>query len=159
MKNFEPQYKLVPCEPTDEMMRAMTDPFFPVNGDTRQAFGPAYRAMLEAAPEVSAEPIVWGVYFRRLGVDTWTEYGLYPTEDIAERTAMQIRHEPQRSVLVRPLYANQPAPQPASPDVAQKLAEAARVVVNANCSEVTPDQMEALEFALAAYEEQKGGAV
>ena len=43
-------WKLVPVEPTDEMMREMTDPFMAINGDNRTAFESAYRAMIAAAP-------------------------------------------------------------------------------------------------------------
>ena len=43
-------YAIVPVEPTEEMMRAMTDPFIPVNGNTRKAFYWAYPRMLAAAP-------------------------------------------------------------------------------------------------------------
>jgi len=44
-------WKLVPIEPTEEMLRAMTDPFIAINGDNRTAFESAYKAMLAAAPE------------------------------------------------------------------------------------------------------------
>lgn len=44
-------WKLVPIEPTEDMLRAMTDPFIAINGDNRKAFEIAYTAMLEAAPE------------------------------------------------------------------------------------------------------------
>ena len=44
-------YKLVPIEPTDEMMRAMTDPFIAINGSNRKAFFWAYPRMLEATPQ------------------------------------------------------------------------------------------------------------
>ena len=45
-------WKLVPIEPTEDMLRAMTDPFIAINGDNRKAFEIAYTAMLSAAPEV-----------------------------------------------------------------------------------------------------------
>ena len=44
-------WKLVPIEPTEDMLRAMTDPFIAINGDNRKAFEIAYTAMLSAAPE------------------------------------------------------------------------------------------------------------
>ena len=44
-------WKLVPIEPTEEMLRAMTDPFIAINGDNRTAFESAYKAMLAVAPE------------------------------------------------------------------------------------------------------------
>ena len=44
-----PGYVVVPVEPTQEMLRAMTDPFIAINGDNRAAFYQAYRTMLEAA--------------------------------------------------------------------------------------------------------------
>lgn len=43
-------WRLVPVEPTEAMLEAMTGPFIAVNGDNRKAFGSAYRAMLAAAP-------------------------------------------------------------------------------------------------------------
>ena len=46
-------WKLVPIEPTEDMLRAMTDPFIAINGDNRKAFEIAYTAMLavtEAKP-------------------------------------------------------------------------------------------------------------
>ena len=45
-------YRLIPIEPTEDMLRAMTDPFIAINGDNRKAFEIAYTAMLSAAPEV-----------------------------------------------------------------------------------------------------------
>ena len=52
-------YKLVPIEPTDEMMRAMTDPFIAINGSNRKAFFWAYPRMLEATPQPApaAQPL------------------------------------------------------------------------------------------------------
>lgn len=44
-------WKLVPIEPTEDMLRAMTDPFVAINGDNRKAFESAYTAMLAVAPE------------------------------------------------------------------------------------------------------------
>ena len=44
-------YALVPVEPTEEMMRELTDPFIAINGDNRTAFNAAYRAMLAAAAQ------------------------------------------------------------------------------------------------------------
>ena len=44
-------WKLVPIEPTEDMLRAMTDPFIAINGDNRKAFEIAYTAMLAAVPE------------------------------------------------------------------------------------------------------------
>lgn len=44
-------WKLVPIEPTEDMLRAMTDPFVAINGDNRKAFESAYTAMLAAAQE------------------------------------------------------------------------------------------------------------
>lgn len=46
-------WKLVPIEPTEDMLRAMTDPFIAINGDNRKAFESAYTAMLAAAPEAT----------------------------------------------------------------------------------------------------------
>ena len=43
-------WKLVPVEPTEEMMREMTDQFMAINGDNRTAFESAYRAMIATAP-------------------------------------------------------------------------------------------------------------
>ena len=43
-------YKLVPIEPTEEILRALTDPFVAINGDNRKAFAKAWAAMLAAAP-------------------------------------------------------------------------------------------------------------
>lgn len=45
-------YKIVPIEPTEDMLRAMTDPFVAINGDSRKAFESAYTAMLAAVPEI-----------------------------------------------------------------------------------------------------------
>lgn len=47
-------WKLVPIEPTEDMLRAMTDPFIAINGDNRKAFEIAYTAMLSAAPEAKS---------------------------------------------------------------------------------------------------------
>ena len=44
-------WKLVPIEPTEDMMEAMTDFFIAINGDCRKAFAQAYKAMLATAPE------------------------------------------------------------------------------------------------------------
>ena len=49
-------WKLVPIEPTEDMLRAMTDPFVAINGDNRKAFESAYTAMLAAAPKPEATP-------------------------------------------------------------------------------------------------------
>ena len=49
-------WKLMPIEPTEEMLRAMTDPFIAINGDNRTAFESAYKAMLAAAPKPEAKP-------------------------------------------------------------------------------------------------------
>lgn len=49
-------YRLIPIEPTEDMLRAMTDPFVAINGDNRKAFEIAYTAMLEAAPKPEAKP-------------------------------------------------------------------------------------------------------
>ena len=49
-------WKLVPIEPTEDMLRAMTDPFVAINGDNRKAFEIAYTAMLAAAPKPEATP-------------------------------------------------------------------------------------------------------
>ena len=49
-------WKLVPIEPTEAMLRAMTDPFVAINGDNRKAFESAYTAMLAAAPKPEATP-------------------------------------------------------------------------------------------------------
>ena len=48
-------WKLVPIEPTEDMLRAMTDPFVAINGDNRKAFESAYTAMLAAAPKPEGE--------------------------------------------------------------------------------------------------------
>ena len=48
-------WKLVPIEPTEEMFRAMTDPFIAINGDNRKAFESAYKAMLAAAPKMEEQ--------------------------------------------------------------------------------------------------------
>ncbi len=147
------QYKLVPVEPTEEMMRAMTDPFFPVNGDTRQAFGPAYRAMLAAAPEVSAEPVLWEV------LDGAVRYGAFYCKENADNfaSAQQRRfkgHGIASSFRVVPLYDHPLAPQTAAPDVAQKLAEAL-AVISENYSLLQYD-LEKARAALAAYEQEVG---
>ncbi len=48
--NVPAGYKLVPIEPTEEILRALTDPFIAINGDNRKAFAKAWAAMLAAAP-------------------------------------------------------------------------------------------------------------
>ena len=45
------QWRMVPVEPTDDMMRALVDPFIAINGGNRSAFIHAYAAMLAAAPQ------------------------------------------------------------------------------------------------------------
>ena len=49
-------WQLVPIEPTEDMLRAMTDPFVVINGDNRKAFESAYTAMLAAALKPEATP-------------------------------------------------------------------------------------------------------
>jgi hypothetical protein len=47
---------VVPVEPTEEMMRAMTDGFIAVNGDNRSEFERGYARMIASAPASTAQP-------------------------------------------------------------------------------------------------------
>ena len=48
-------WQLVPVDPTDSMLRAMTDPFIAISGDNRATFYAAYSAMLAAAPSAGSQ--------------------------------------------------------------------------------------------------------
>ncbi|MCK9740066.1 hypothetical protein LT697_00715 [Pseudomonas syringae pv. syringae] len=54
------EFKMVPIEPTDEMLQVGCDSYFDSESSAWSAMAGAYTAMLAAAPQPPAEPVVWG---------------------------------------------------------------------------------------------------
>lgn len=150
------EYKLVPVEPTDEMIKAGWKCY-----DAKPSFSVAdmYAAMLAAAPAVSAEPVAWAVY-NGVCISAVTMREGVANEHCKKS---QMEHDLSGSLAafnVRPLYLHPPAPA-----VADKLAEALREIDDLAKNSTTIigfagkilGRLQKARAALAEYDQQRGG--
>lgn len=130
------EYKLVPVDPTEEMVRAVGDVIGPCETPEQ-----IYRAMLAAAPDapaVQAEPVAWALYVRRKDTE-WSRYAIYDTEKQAQRTLKQVSGDP-LIVEVRPLYLHPPAPAVAWQDISTAPKDGAQVIVTGLIQDKGPER-------------------